>query len=88
MALPPIITDAPLFKALSGKSEPVQPRPTEKDVKVPVKPATDKVELSSAALDKLAEAKTENDARETAQKIRTQLEADPYQELGLGSSFA
>lgn len=85
MALPPIVTNSPLFKVLdgtSGKSSREQPQPAENAASSP----QDKVTLSDDALRKLDELKSADlnaaGARQTAADVRTTLEENPGLTLG------
>lgn len=85
MALPPILTNSPIFRVLTGN----QDRPV-KDVseKTPVKNTPgDSVTLSDEALRKLEELQSADingtdKARNTASNIRTSLEQNPELTLG------
>lgn len=91
MALPPIITNSPIYRALAGG----QARPAKEANENPAANSSaatrDSVELSEAALKKLDAAKAEdlksqNTARGTAQDVRTELERNPNLSLGLDQS--
>lgn len=89
MALPPIITNSPIFKALSGTPAEAQPRktPSDKTEKAALPSAQDRVDLSDAALAKIEASRagaiqTESSARETAGEVRTELERDTELTLG------
>jgi hypothetical protein len=87
MALPPIITGSPLFKALTGapsRAETPSPTANESGKASP----RDTVSLSDDALRKLEEMKsnsvsTADEAREKAGEIRADLEENPDIVLGL-----
>jgi hypothetical protein len=81
MALPPIITNSPLFKVLSGT-----PSGPAKDTSQPAAKAPgDIVKLSDEALRKLdaAEIQSQSKARSTAGEARADLEQNPTVNLGL-----
>lgn len=89
MALPPIITNSPIYRALAGG----QTRPAKEENSAANAPVAkkDSVELSDAALKKLEAAKAEdlksqNTARGTAQDVRGELERNPNLTLGLDQS--
>lgn len=87
MALPPIITNSPLFKVLNGAqskpaNEPQAPSAPEKTA------AQDTVSLSEEALRKLdainaTKVDTADKARETAGDVRDDLAANPDVTLGM-----
>lgn len=86
MALPPIITDTPLFRMLNGSfAKPASAPQAAASQDIP----EDKVILSDDALKKLDELessdiKTADSARRTAGEVRNTLENDPDLYLGLG----
>ncbi len=90
MALPPIITNSPIFKALSGTPAEAQPRKaagSESAEKPASASAQDRVDLSAAALAKIEASRagtiqSESSARETAGEVRTELERDVELTLG------
>lgn len=84
MALPPIITNAPLFKVLNGSPEKPASEP-----QAPAKSSApkDSVTLSEDALKKLDslksdDLKTTDSARQTAGEVRASLEENPDLYLG------
>ena len=91
MALPPIITNSPLFRILTGslpRSPTVQDEPPPAGVQGG---AQDTVSLSEEALRRLDESnagsiRTENDAREKAGEVRIDLEKNAGLTLGSDSS--
>ncbi|MGZ9097079.1 MAG: hypothetical protein ACXW30_02135 [Micavibrio sp.] len=81
MALPPIITNSPLFKVLSGT-----PSRTAKETAEPAaKAPEDSVKLSDEALRKLeaVEIQSQSKARSAAGEARIDLEQNPTVTLGL-----
>lgn len=88
MTLPPIITNSPIYKALTGG----QSRPAKAaEEKAAPTPASDRVEISDAALRKLdalkaEDLKSQGTARETAVEVRYDLEKNPDLSLGLDPS--
>jgi hypothetical protein len=94
MALPPIITDSPIFKVLTGTpAKPANtPQPEEKKADAPQ--AHDSVTLSDAALKKLGETQqsspisSADEARSAAAQIRADLQSNPDQVLGLQAESA
>lgn len=82
MALPPIITNSPLFKVLSGT--PSRPAKETSD-KPAAQPAGDSVRLSDEALRKIeaGEIQSQTKARAAAVEARTELERNPTVTLGL-----
>lgn len=89
MALPPIITNSPFYKALSGTSDPGQPRRAEKAEATEKRSATvqDRIELSPEAQAKIEaseieDIRTEQAARQIADEVRFVLEHDHALTLG------
>lgn len=86
MALPPIITNSPIFKIFSGtpaSRSAENTRTVQDDATLP----RDTVSLSDAALKKLEDAtplaiRSESAARETATTVRVALESSPDLALG------
>jgi hypothetical protein len=80
MALPPIITNSPLFKVLSG----TQARPAKETAEPAAKAPGDSVKLSDEALRKLeaVEIQSQSKARSTAGEARADLEQNPTVTLG------
>lgn len=83
MALPPIITNSPLFKVLSGT--PTRPAKETTSDKPAAQPAGDSVRLSDEALRKIeaGEIQSQTKARDAAGEARTDLERNPTVTLGL-----
>lgn len=87
MALPPIVTNSPLYKAVTGSQDKKSSAP-DVDGAAAAKPESkDTIKLSAEALDKIqAEAlKSENNARETAKDISQALTKDPNLTLSNGA---
>ena len=85
MALPPVVTNSPLFKILTGS--PAHPSGVKEAASPKGQGHQDTVTLSEEALRKLGESnagsiRTENDARETAAGVRADLEKNPGLTLG------
>jgi hypothetical protein len=91
MALPPIITNSPIYRAFTGGQTRTVKEAGESPAAAASTGTRDSVELSEAALRKLDAAKAEdlksqNIARGTAQDVRTELERNPELTLGLDPS--
>lgn len=85
MALPPIITNSPIFKALSGVPAETAPRKAvaENAEKIASSPVEDRVDLSEAARARIeSRIESESSARQTAGDVRAELELDPELTLG------
>lgn len=85
MALPPIVTNSPIFKAITG----TQSRLTQPSASVPAQSssaARDTVSLSEESIQKLealqTDIKTAQTARDTAANVRQGLEANTDITLG------
>lgn len=78
MALPPIVTNSPLYKAITGSQDKKADRPDVDGAPAQKAASKDTIKLSAEALDKLqADAlKSENSARETAKDIGQSLAKD------------
>lgn len=92
MALPPIVTNSPLYKALSGTTDTAQPRKAEnRDTdKISASNTRDQVALSAEALARMEAAKAEDirseaEAREIAGEVRYVLENDVTLTMGEAS---
>jgi hypothetical protein len=85
MALPPIITNSPLFRVFTGSPTQVaneQPRAAKSGA------PEDKVTLSGDALKKLDDLESAESAREAAGNIRVALQNNPDVKLGLAEDAA
>lgn len=76
MALPPIVTNSPIYKAVSGQQDQLASKKEEADQPVKVQ-AQDTVNLSEAALVKLQADETDTQARQTANTVRDALVKNP-----------
>ncbi len=90
MALPPIITNSPVYKALLGEAPRASKGQAEKNS---TGPNQDRVEISDEALRRAEQLKSEDlasqgTARKTAADLRTSLEKDPSLSLGIDLSAA
>lgn len=92
MALPPIITSSPIYKALSGTMDGVQSRKPENRnaEQSPSSSPRDEVDLSAEALARMEAAKAEDirseqAARQIASEVRYVLENDVA--LTMGQAF-
>lgn len=82
MALPPIISNSPIFKLFSADKATRPATPANAGEKGSAGAASDTVSLSDAALEKLDAIRDESKARETAGAIRRALEDNPEATLG------